>query len=369
MYRGVRGGVVDRWYKKDGTPSKKHGCTSRYAARYVDQEAKEHQRVFTLKREADVWLRQQLAAVDAHEHVSPRAGRISVKLFYEEFVEGTDGHQAKKTRTRRASWWRLYLEPRWGSVPVNRITPAAVRSWVTELVDKDLAPVTVRGIVYNLSSILAVAIEQKLIKHNPVDLVKLPPDKPARRHYLTHAQVKNLSNATLSYMNRESDALAILFMAYTGSRISETKNMDVSDINFATGRALVLDEKTKKTRSVPVPKSLLDRLLKLTTDLPSNSPLFPSARGKRLGNSWRNEVFAVAVTTCRAADSTFPHTTPHTLRHTAASLAVAAGASVLAVQRMLGHARPSMTLDTYSDLFDSDLDAVAVALDAAAAVA
>jgi hypothetical protein len=32
---------------------------------------------------------------------------------------------------------------------------------------------------------------------------------------------------------------------------------------------------------------------------------------------------------------------------------------------MLGHAKASMTLETYADLFDTDLDAVAVELDAA----
>ena len=37
-----------------------------------------------------------------------------------------------------------------------------------------------------------------------------------------------------------------------------------------------------------------------------------------------------------------------------------------AVQRMLGHASAAMTLDTYADLFDDDLDAVAIALDKAA---
>jgi integrase len=57
--------------------------------------------------------------------------------------------------------------------------------------------------------------------------------------------------------------------------------------------------------------------------------------------------------------------TPHDLRHTAASLAVSAGANVKAVQRMLGHASAAMTLDVYADLFDDDLDAVALALDAA----
>ncbi|BAL85561.1 hypothetical protein AMIS_3410 [Actinoplanes missouriensis 431] len=58
--------------------------------------------------------------------------------------------------------------------------------------------------------------------------------------------------------------------------------------------------------------------------------------------------------------------TPHDLRHTAASLAVAAGANVKAVQRMLGHASAAMTLDVYADLFEDDLDQVADRLDQAA---
>ena len=55
--------------------------------------------------------------------------------------------------------------------------------------------------------------------------------------------------------------------------------------------------------------------------------------------------------------------TPHDLRHTAASLAIASGANVKAVQRMLGHASAAMTLDVYAGLFADDLDAVADALD------
>ncbi|GAA1062061.1 tyrosine-type recombinase/integrase [Agromyces bracchium] len=54
---------------------------------------------------------------------------------------------------------------------------------------------------------------------------------------------------------------------------------------------------------------------------------------------------------------------------TAASLAVSSGANVKAMQRMLGHASAARTLDTYSELFDDDLDAVAVRLDEAAALA
>jgi integrase len=42
---------------------------------------------------------------------------------------------------------------------------------------------------------------------------------------------------------------------------------------------------------------------------------------------------------------------------------------VKAVQRMLGHKSAAMTLDVYSDPFDSDLESVADSLDAARAKA
>jgi integrase len=41
---------------------------------------------------------------------------------------------------------------------------------------------------------------------------------------------------------------------------------------------------------------------------------------------------------------------------------VSAGVNVPTLQRMLGHAIASMTLDTYADLFDDHLDAVAATL-------
>jgi integrase len=47
------------------------------------------------------------------------------------------------------------------------------------------------------------------------------------------------------------------------------------------------------------------------------------------------------------------------LRHTAASLMIRQGGSVKAVQKQLGHATASITLDTYGHLFPDELDALA----------
>jgi integrase len=49
----------------------------------------------------------------------------------------------------------------------------------------------------------------------------------------------------------------------------------------------------------------------------------------------------------------------HDLRHTAASLWLGAGADAKVVQRVLGHATASMTLDLYGHLMDANLWATA----------
>ena len=80
--------------------------------------------------------------------------------------------------------------------------------------------------------------------------------------------------------------------------------------------------------------------------------------------NWRRRVFDPSLKSAALGELT-----PHELRHTAASLTVAAGANVKAVQRMLGHGSAAMTLDVYSGLFDGDLDAVADRLDVASQAA
>ncbi|GLK17186.1 hypothetical protein GCM10017602_16680 [Herbiconiux flava] len=61
--------------------------------------------------------------------------------------------------------------------------------------------------------------------------------------------------------------------------------------------------------------------------------------------------------------------TPHKLRHTAASMAIAAGADVKLVQRMLSHRDATETLNTYGHLWPDRLDEVTSKVEAARAKA
>jgi integrase len=137
-------------------------------------------------------------------------------------------------------------------------------------------------------------------------------------------------------------------------------------VSDSGGRLTWSTPKTGERRSVPFPASLADELAALMVGKGREDLVFTNKRGAVLrGSNYRPRVFDIAVAKCQKEDETFPTITPHDLRHTAASLAVSAHANVKAVQRMLGHAKASMTLDVYADLFDDDLDVVAERLDTA----
>ena len=114
---------------------------------------------------------------------------------------------------------------------------------------------------------------------------------------------------------------------------------------------------------MPLPATLAEPLARRCEGKQGDDLLVTTASGAvlRLRN-WRRVVFDPAVRAAGLSD-----VTPHDLRHTAASLAVASGATVKSVQRMLGHASAAMTLDVYSGLFDDDLAALADRMDAARA--
>src|SRR5690606_3813305 len=116
-------------------------------------------------------------------------------------------------------------------------------------------------------------------------------------------------------------------------------------------------------RSIPIPGFLVELLRAHVAGRAAASPVFYGSRTR----TWLwNHTYRVGWFDDAAVSVGLEGLTPHELRHTAASLAVSAGANVKAVQRMLGHASAAVTLDVYAELFDDDLDDVAVALDRAA---
>ena len=166
----------------------------------------------------------------------------------------------------------------------------------------------------------------------------------------------------------------IKVLAYAGLRWGElvpltTRRVDlkrrrievVEAITEVHGRVIIGTTKTHQGRSVPIPRFLADELAAQLTGKAPGDLVFTTPEGGVLRNTnFRPRFFDPA-----AEKAGLSGLTPHGLRHIAASLAVAAGANIKAVQQMLGHASAAMTLDVYAGLFADDLDGVADQLDRA----
>lgn len=394
--RNRRAGIEDRWTRTvrlpDGTtktePSANHGKGSRWRARYVDDEGREHAKGFVRKSDAQQWLDTDVTTkFVTGTYVAPAAGRATVGDVYRSW-SASQAHIAPKTAQSRRSTWGSRIEEQWGDVAVADVKTAAVRAWVAALVADEVGVPTIENAFGLLRQIMGAAVEDARVPRNPCDGVKLPKRKHADRGYLSHAQVAALAGAV------ERNPEVVRFLAYTGLRWGEMAALRVQDFDMLRRRVNVSRSvtesgglvwstpKTHERRSVPFPAALADELAALMVGRSREQLVFTDLRGGVLRNSnWRARVFDKAVTAVKAAavaqrakevaaagtasSPEFPTVTPHDLRHTAASLAVSAGANVKAVQRMLGHAKASMTLDVYADLFDEDLDGVADRLDAA----
>lgn len=324
-------------------------------------------RGFKTKRDAELHLANIEVAKSRGEYIDTLAARATLGDLGIEWL-ANQSHLQPSTYRVQESAWRVHVAPKWGSRAVGSIRHTEVQAWVKSLTDSH-SPTTVKRCHGVLAGILDNAVLDRRLNANPARKIKLPRKVSKRHSYLTHRQV------TLLAEQAGRHGALVLFMAYTGMRWGEVTALRLHDVNPLKRRATITDNavavgsdivvgrpKSHVTRSLNYPEFLGPHVAEQFEGKGRDELLFGDGQAYlRLPHSVSGWFYG-AVKRSRAIDPAFPVLTPHDLRHTAASLAISAGANVKAVQRMLGHASAAMTLDTYADLFDDDLDGVAVAL-------
>ena len=340
-----------------------------YAVRYRKPDNKQTmKRGFTTKRDAERWANKTEVDKLRGDYIAPSLGRITIGELAADWLARKKQATAPSHYRTLESAWRVHVKPRWGSVSVADVDMLGVEAWITALGANGAGATTMLRAHGVLSGILADAVKAKRLAANPAKGIEGLPRKIAKRRvYLSADDVARLADES-----GEHRAL-VLVLAYCGIRWGEAIGLRVRDVEFLRRRLNVSENavqvgvhhavgptKGRKARSVPVPEFVLNELSVQCKGMALGDLVFAGRDGGYLqrpksSNGW----FTRAV---KAAG--VQPITPHDLRHSCASLAVSAGVNVLALQRMLGHTSAAMTLDTYSDLFDDDLDAVATALHA-----
>jgi site-specific recombinase XerD len=100
-----------------------------------------------------------------------------------------------------------------GSVPLNKITNAIVREWVSTLLSSGLSAATIRKARFALRQCLAAAIADERIQMNPASAVPFPTERQKPPRYLSQSEVERLADE----MPRQYRAL-VLVGAYAGLR-------------------------------------------------------------------------------------------------------------------------------------------------------
>ncbi len=233
---------------------------------------------------------------------------------------------------------RTHLLPAFGRLQLTEITTAEVDRFKRKLLDAGLKAKSVNNYLTILSKCLKTAMDWEVIEATPrVRLLKAPmPDF----RYLSEPELQRLVSAADDVWRD-----AILFDALTGLRFSELSALRWEDIDLE--QRLVTVRRGRVLGEIESPKNYRIRHIRLITEVVEM--LRRRSRGPTgLVFTFQDRVLSPKAASrhlhaiCKRAGSA-PHGW-HVLRHTFASRLAQKGASLQALQRLLGHSSITMVL-------------------------
>jgi len=170
--------------------------------------------------------------------------------------------------------------------------------------------------------------------------IKLTPPKRHNRqpNFLTVEEAQVL----LRVVPNLRDRAIVTTLLYTGMRVNELCNLEMSDLHLDKREITVRDTKAYHDRKVIISEKCVDALTQYLESLPKTErkAVFTSQKGGRIS---RGRVYAMVKKYGQLAGIT-KNVTPHVLRHTLATNMIAHGASVIEVKEQLGHRNIETTL-------------------------
>jgi integrase len=344
----------------------------RYKVRYRDAAGRPHSE--TKRRLVDAERRKAEIEVDLGSGLwrDPHRGEIRLAEWAAQWIE-TRHDLRTTTKVRLEVSLKVQVLPKFGTTPLIRISNAAIRGWVAEMLNTGLSPATVRKAVFALRQCLDAAIADNRLAMNPAIRVPLPSERLKPPRFLSQSEVERLVDAT-----PDQYKALVLVGAYAGLRWGEAAGLTRASIDVARSRIRVTStavevrghvslgnepKTTRSKRTVPVARSVMRRLEEHLANFvgpESHALVFTAPRGGPLARS----LFSRRAWEPAAARAGLSGVTFHSLRHSFVAILVAAGCNVREVSEWAGHNSVAFTLTRYGGLFEDGSEAAVDRLDA-----
>jgi integrase len=332
-----------------------------WRARYRDLAGKEHARHFGRKVDAQDWLDEVTASVITGTYTDPKTARTTVAGWCGTWLAGYATRRPSTVRQARVHLAQIKAE--FGAMPLSAVRPSHVRSWTSRLHGDGLSASYVYALHARLAQVFADAVHDGIVPRSPCSRRTSPGPGRQRAYVATTEQVWALHDVMPERLRA-----AILLGAFAGLRAAEACGLRTAeDVDFMRGvlhPAVQYPAEPLKTEisrtPVPVPRSLALELAAHVQRHPGQTVLTGRDGGQL--PPWALER---AIRTARGKVDGLPAGFRyHDLRHYFASLLIASGADVKAVQARLRHASAKTTLDCYGHLWPDRDESTRAAVDA-----
>lgn len=256
---------------------------------------------------------------------------------------------------------RLQLErrlvPKLGHLVVEAITEEHVGRYRHEMIQSGLSPATVNRDLATLNHTWSTAVRRRKLRRRPC-IIEMLSEPEGRTVVLSEQEC----DALLKAAQQDSHPYLWLFIEFglgTAMRSAEIVSARFDRIDWDNCR-LYLPRAKAGDRTQPLTKSLVE-ILRVERERRTDREgwIFPSTRTASGHVNALNGPFKRAV---KAAGLSPELVTPHVMRHTAATMMVASGVPLPAVQRVTGHKTYGMVL-RYTHLADRSIDEAMTALE------
>ena len=223
----------------------------------------------------------------------------------------------------------------------TKMTPAQIKSFVTELYDLGLSARTQSRIISGVKQFFHFLLLEGEINDDPSELIQMPKIGRKLPEVLSIEEIDSLIDAIDLSTKEGHRNKAILETLYScGLRVSELVNLEFENIFFADGFIRVIG-KGNKQRLVPVSPSVEKEIGIYVDDFRSHMKIQPGNESyvflNRRGAKLTRVMIFTIIKHLAEKVGLKKNISPHTFRHSFATHLLEGGANLRAIQVMLGH--------------------------------